>query len=128
MLPLRYAQTWLMAGLALLAVGLVAALSPMPALAVVKVSDKTIHALVFLAFMVWFAGVFTARLHPSLVVALSAYGLLIELLQTLTRSRQGDVLDLIADVVGILVGWVLSAAGLSRWCATLESWFVRPSP
>ena len=128
MLPLRYARTWLLAGLVLMVLGLFSALLPMPAAVEATVDDKILHGAVFLVFTVWFGGVFDRRFVPAIVVCLSAYGLLIELLQSLTASRQGDVLDLVADVAGVLLGWALSAAGLSRWCATLESWFADQKP
>lgn len=128
MLPLRYAWTWLAAGLLLLAIGLVAALEPVPSLVAVTLNDKLIHLTGFLFFMLWFGGVFQTRLAPVVVVALSSYGLLIELLQSLTPTRSAEFLDLVADVAGVLLGWALSAAGLSRWCVKLESWLVRPSP
>lgn len=128
MLPLRYAWTWLVAGLVLLIIGLVAALSPVPSVVAVTLNDKLIHAAGFLVFMLWFGGVFETRFAPVVVVALSAYGLLIELLQSLTPTRQAETLDLVADVAGVLLGWALSAAGLSRWCVKLESWLVRQNP
>ncbi len=128
MLPLRYARTWLVAGALLMAMGLVLALLPASSVMPVSVSDKVAHAATFLVLMLWFGGVFEPRVAPFLVVTLSAYGLLIEMLQSLTPTRQAEFMDLIADVAGILLGWSLSAAGLSRWCVTLESWFTRRNP
>ena len=69
MLPLRYAWAWLVAGSILLALGLVSALSPMPAVVTLSLNDKVIHATAFLFFMLWFGGVFTARFAPLVVVA-----------------------------------------------------------
>jgi len=125
MLPLRYARLWLVAGLVLLLAGLVTALSPSPTVVEGMINDKFLHAAAFLFFMLWFGGVFEPRFAPFLVVGLSLYGLLIELLQSLTPTRQADFFDLVADVAAVLLGWALSAAGFSRWCATLESWFAR---
>jgi VanZ family protein len=128
MLPLRYARTWLVAGLILLAIGLVAALEPVPSAVAVTFNDKFIHITGFLVFMVWFGGIFEGRFAPVIAAALSSYGILIELLQSLTPTRSAEALDVVADVVGVLLGWALSAAGLSRWCAKIESWLVRPGP
>jgi VanZ family protein len=129
MLPLRYARAWLVAGVTLLLVGLVLALSPVPPPIVpLSVNDKLIHASGFVIFMLWFGGIFKARLAPLVVLGLSAYGLLIEMLQSLVPARQAEVLDLVADVAGVLLGWLLCAAGLSRWCQKLESWLVRQKP
>ncbi|MDH4133014.1 MAG: hypothetical protein OEV95_14550 [Gemmatimonadota bacterium] len=91
-------------------------------------NDKLLHTVGFLAFMVWFGGVFERRFLPGVALALALYGLLIEVLQGLTVTRQAEGLDLVADLAGILLGWLLSAAGLSRWCTKLESWLPRPNP
>jgi VanZ family protein len=128
LLPLRYPRSWLAAGLLLLGFGLVAALTAVPAAVTVAVNDKLIHLIGFVGLMVWFGGIFQPRLGPVLALSLSAYGLLIELLQSLTVTRQAEGLDLLADIAGVLLGWLLSAAGLSRWCTKLESWFGSVNP
>jgi len=126
--PLRYARAWLFSGALLLVLGLVSALSPVQSVVPLSMNDKVLHALGFLFFMLWFGGVFQARFAPALVVGLASYGILIEVLQSFTTTRQAEFLDLGADLAGILVGWALSAAGFSRWCATLESWLVPQKP
>jgi VanZ family protein len=126
MLPLRYSRYWLAAGFVFLALGLVSALSPISSRIPVTLNDKLLHTGGFLFFMLWFGGIFRSGRLPYVVVALSAYGLLVEVLQSFTPTRQAEFLDLIADVVGVLVGWAVTAAGTSLWCAKLESWFVRP--
>lgn len=127
MLPLRYAWAWLAAGILILALGLASALLPVSS-SMPSLNDKLVHTAGFLGFMVWFGGVFERRRLPWVALGLGAYGLLIELLQSLTPTRQAEGLDLAADVAGILLGWLLSLAGLSRWCTKLESWLARPSP
>jgi VanZ family protein len=126
MLPLRYSRYWLAAGCVLLALGLASALSPISSRIPLTLNDKLLHVGGFLFFMVWFGGIFKARWLPYVVVALSAYGLLIELLQSFTPTRQAEFLDLIADVTGVLSGWAVTVAGASLWCTKVESWFVRP--
>jgi VanZ family protein len=128
LLPLRHARAWLFAGLLLLGFGLVSALLPVTGPVPLTINDKVIHLLAFTGFMVWFAGIIEARHAPLIALGLSAYGLLIEGLQSLTVTRHAEALDVVADVAGILLGWLLSAAGLSRWCAKLESWFGSRNP
>lgn len=125
MLPLRYAYVWLVCGLLLLSFGVLSALSPLPS-SMATLNDKLLHTGGFLAYMLWFGGLFERRFLPGIALALTVYGLLIELLQSLTLTRQGEFADLVADVAGILLGWLLSAAGLSRWCTKLESWLAGP--
>jgi len=127
MLPLRYGWIWLAAGLLILGFGLVSALSTPPA-GMGLLNDKFVHAVGFLGFMLWFGGIFQRRFLPWVALSLAGYGLSIELLQSLTPTRQAEGLDLAADVAGILLGWLLSVAGLSRWCTLLESWLARPNP
>ncbi len=124
MQALRYGRAWLFAGAVLLVIGLLSALSPVQSLVPVSMNDKVLHALGFLFFMLWFGGVFPVRVAPLLVVGLASYGIFIEVLQSFTPTREAEFLDLVADLAGILVGWALSRAGFSRWCATLESWLV----
>ncbi|MEO7386253.1 MAG: VanZ family protein [Gammaproteobacteria bacterium] len=127
MLPLRYARSWLVMGVLILLIGLILTLSPLPS-GTPSFNDKVVHATGFFGFMLWFGGLFENRRLPLVALALSGYGVLIEMLQALTPARQAEGLDLVADVAGVLLGWLVCAAGLSRWCTTLESWLVPQNP
>ena len=103
---------WLVAGLVLLVWAWSSALLPLPPACPVTLNDKLLHAAGFLFFMLWFGGVFEARFAAvASSWRLSAYGLLIELLQSLTPTRQAEVLDLVADVAGVLLGWAPERCG-----------------
>ena len=128
MLPLRYERAWLLAGFLVLVASLVVALAPAGTNMPFNVNDKVLHVVAFVALMVWFSGLFEVRYLLWLAAGLAGYGLLIEVLQSFTPTRQAEGLDLVADIVGILLGWLLSIAGLRRWCLVLESWFVRQNP
>jgi VanZ family protein len=119
-LPLRYKWFWFGAGVATLAVILVLALAPLATPLPVMQGDKILHFLAFTYLAVWFLGVFEARLSLSVVTALAAYGVLIELLQSFTLYRSADIYDVLADVAGIGAGWLLACAGLRRWCGQVE--------
>lgn len=121
LLPLRHAHIWATLGGVLLAVILVLALLPDPGQLPINYNDKFAHALAFMVLMIWFSGVVELRRLPMLAICLAAYGVLIELLQGLTVTRRPELLDLGADIAGILLGWVLAIAGLRRWCIWLES-------
>lgn len=126
--PLRFAPAWLAMGMVLVSGSLYLALIPVAGLFPPSVSDKALHALGFFGLMTWFTGLVEFRVAPRLAICLAAYGLLIELLQGLTRTRQADYQDLLADVVGILLGWLACAGGLRHWCTWLESWLAPRDP
>ena len=128
MLPLRFERAWLLAATLVLVVSLIFALAPAAATGPLDLNDKLIHALAFLCLTVWFSGLFEARYLPWLMAGLTGYGLLIEVLQSFTATRHPEAMDLVADVAGILLGSLLSIAGLRRWCLVLESWFVSQKP
>ena len=128
MLPLRYERAWLLAGFLMLVASLVVAMAPAGTTMLFDLNDKVLHTVAFIGLMVWFSGLFEVRYLLWLAAGLAGYGLLIEVLQSFTPTRQAEGLDLVADIVGILLGWLLSIAGLRRWCLVLESWFVRQKP
>lgn len=127
MQSLRFTPFWYAVGIALLIAGIVVALMPGSAVPV-KYNDKLLHALGFVFFMVWFCGLVRPRHMVWVALSLLLYGLLMEYLQSLSPVRQAEGLDLVADSVGILLGWLLSLAGLRHWPATLESWLPTRNP
>lgn len=66
--------------------------------------DKANHALAFGAMTLLGAVAYPARLW-RLLLALLAYGVLIEILQGLTGYRDSDWHDVIADGAGLLLAW-----------------------
>jgi VanZ family protein len=76
-------------------------------------SDKVVHAALFAAL----AGAGRWRFGPlrAVLVAALAYGALSEVVQWLALPhRSGDVLDVLADSVGALLGWLLVGGLLRR--------------
>jgi hypothetical protein len=69
--------------------------------------DKANHALAFAVLALLGALAYPGRL-ARVLIALLAYGALIEVLQSLTRYRSGEWLDLLADAVGLLLAWPLA--------------------
>lgn len=69
--------------------------------------DKANHALAFAVLAVLGGIAYPGRL-ARVLVALLAYGALIEVLQTFTPDRTGEWLDLLADAVGLLLAWPLA--------------------
>lgn len=123
MVPLRYPYLWLIGGL--LVMGLILAISVAPAgglLAIQIVSDKTSHFLAFCSLMLWFSGVFEARNAIWVGLGLLAFGVLIEVVQSLLPYRMAETRDVLADALGIVAGWALAHAGLRGWTRWVEAW------
>jgi len=85
---------------------LVLALVPSPPPMVTTGWDKSNHLLAFAVLTCLGCKAFPQRL-AIVVPALLAYGALIEIMQSLTKSRSAEWLDLFADSLGILLGWML---------------------
>jgi VanZ family protein len=76
-------------------------------------SDKVVHAGLFLLL----AGTAALRFGASwsVLLVVLGYAALSEVVQALLLTRRsGDLLDLLADVVGALAGWLLAARRTAR--------------
>jgi VanZ family protein len=89
-----------------LLVGLVVALLPPQTLVPPTGWDKANHAIAFAVFAVLGCVSYPAR-TAGVLLGLLAYGALIELLQGLTTYRSAEALDVLADGVGLALGWTL---------------------
>lgn len=119
---LRYRRLWFGVGIAIAVAILVVCLVPGGRLPDVRVSDKTEHLVAFMMLAFWFGSIVVRRDLFWLVVALVAFGGLIELAQGAMRlGRQADVRDLVADTIGVLLGLALAMTPLGRWASWLEN-------
>ena len=68
--------------------------------------DKSNHLLAF-AVMSWLGCMAYPRHNALVLLALLAYGALIEVLQSFTPHRSAELGDLFADSLGLVPGWLL---------------------
>ena len=124
---LQLRRLWLSVGYLLVFNILILSLAPLDSAPTLTLpySDKAVHALVFMLLMIWFSGLMPPRLYPRLFLVLLIYGGLIEFLQQFTPYRTLEFLDVVADFVGLSVGWGLALAGLNGWPRHLERLFGR---
>ena len=84
-------------------------------------ADKLEHALAYSLLMLWFSQIYRQRTSRILLaVLLLAMGIAIEYLQRETGYRTFDYADMLADAVGVMVGWAWSLTALGRVFAYLE--------
>lgn len=108
---------WLAVGWALvIAVGY---LSLAPSLPKVDVGhfDKVGHFLAYFALMSWFGFVYLRASHRLIGVQLVTLGVLLEGAQWAFGHRAIELLDVAANVAGIVAGWLLAG---TRFASLLE--------
>jgi VanZ like family len=80
-------------------------------------ADK-VHHLWFFALLFWIGHRAAVRPAWALALGLLAYGLSMEFAQSLTPSRSASLLDVVADAVGIALGWWLAERAKSKAAAS----------
>ena len=104
--PVFSLRIWRLAFLACLVAVLVLSLVPSSPEALTTGWDKTNHLLGFAGLA--FLGCHSyPRRAGAVLLALLAYGGLIEILQFLTPYRLAEWGDLLADALGLVLGWLL---------------------
>ena len=118
---MRYRGYWLAA--AWLQVGAVIVLGLLPSMPSLGFSfgDKIAHFIEFFVVMAWFGGLYEARGQRIAFAGLALLGAGIELLQGLQLFRTLDLGDLVANLAGLLAGWLAARTWLHNWCARVEA-------
>lgn len=124
MIALRYPWRWQLAGFLLLVFVMIAALVPkLPfhELALqFRISDKVMHIAAFAFLAVWFSGQYEKRSYWRIALGLIAFGILIELVQSMVSYRTAEWMDLIGDAAGITIGLLIGVLGAGGWSMRVE--------
>jgi VanZ family protein len=123
---LHYPHLWFGIGLFIAACIAVTCLVPARDLPDIALWDKLKHALSWAVLASCFAAVLQRRHLLWLVMAVTAFGGLIEIAQeAMQLGRHAEWADLLADFIGAAVGVALAATPLGRWPDFIESMFKR---
>ncbi|GMU44309.1 MAG: hypothetical protein AMXMBFR25_22950 [Lysobacterales bacterium] len=82
-------------------------------------ADKLHHALAYAVLMLYF-GQLTRR-RALIAAALIGYGIAIELLQSQMPSRSAELVDLLANLVGMGFGALLLRSPAGRWLNAVDA-------
>lgn len=114
--PLHFAKLWLAIGWLLVGLVIFESLRPdPPSFDFVPYWDKWGHLLSYGILMGWFAQIYQKRRQRIwIAAALVVLGIAIEFAQQQTGYRTFEYLDMVADGVGVLIGYGLSWTPLGR--------------
>jgi VanZ family protein len=110
--PLRLFPLWLLVGAGLIALVIFLSLTPKPPhLVDFKMSDKLGHGLAYAALMGWFGQLYRGKLPLALfALGFVLLGVSMEYLQMWGGVRDFEYDDMLADTIGVVVGWILTAS------------------
>jgi VanZ family protein len=119
---LRFARFWLVFGWISVIAAFYYSLAPVYDLKLPDWNDKTEHCVGYFLLTFWFCGIYPRRSYWKVGLAMLGMGALVEILQGLMRmGRHADVMDLVADAVGIAPALLLSLTPLGRWPRWIEA-------
>ncbi len=128
MLQLQYPRLWQYLSISGLAVVLTATLIPSGWLwpddprSFYAFSDKWLHGITFAVLALWFSGQYARRAYWRIVLGLLAFGLLIELCQSVLSYRTAEMADMLANAAGMTAGLLIAMAGAGGWSLHFEKW------
>jgi VanZ family protein len=117
---LHYFKLWQTIGWLLVAAVIYLTLTPSPPHIDVLTHDKLQHGLGYLCLMLWFGQLYKPARHLQLAVSLIFLGIVLEVLQGVSGLRQFEFLDMLANSVGVLIGWLLNRTLLGTLLLRLE--------
>ena len=122
MLSLRFPKVWIGLGWLLVAGVSFGSLLPAPNFDIVD-NDKLVHFSSYFLLTIWFCGLYGKRRNYIVIAAvLIGLGALLDLLQGATSTRHFDIYDILANTIGVLLGFVLALVLIGGWCQTVERW------
>lgn len=104
-----YQRLWQIIGIVYLVFVLIISLIPTPNIETpLSHSDKIVHFLIYFIMVSWFGQTKLFRFKLRYIIVLSiVFGILIELLQSLTSYRQFESFDILANSLGSLSAYAL---------------------
>jgi len=83
-------------------------------------NDKFLHMCVFLIMTIWLSGQYTFDSFKKIGFLLFLFGVVIEIIQFVLPYRNAELLDLLANLLGIFIAIVIVNLGYFGWLLKLE--------
>jgi len=125
--PLKWSRMWWTVGYLLVAFVVAVSLLPPGNLPQVDIDwiDKLFHFAAYLVLMLWFVQINPRHRYGFIMRLFIKMGLALEVAHGLIGYRMFDVWDMVANVLGVVAGWGLGAAGVNRVFAGIERVWAR---
>ncbi len=118
---LRLTRLWWSVGWAMVLYITISCLEPPRYVPNLHLWDKAEHALAFFGMSVWFGGLVRRTRYPVIAVLMLLFGAGIEIAQgAMKLGRDEDVMDWVADAVGIALAVTVLYLGLGAWTLWVE--------
>jgi len=122
---LLYRERWVAIGWLLVGGVVYLSLTPEPPDVEVAGADKLGHFFAYLMLMIWFCALYAGWPRVAHAVGLITLGVALEILQGMTAYRYPEVLDVVANTLGVACGWGLGLGPASGFLAGVERWLAR---
>ena len=122
---LRFRGLWLLIGYSLIAliVYLSVTSDPVDLDTGLPFQDKLFHMLAYFTLTAWFVQIYhVKRQLNGWAIAFICLGLSMEYVQSFEPTRQADFADMIANAIGVTLGYALSATPLRYVLVRIESY------
>ena len=83
-------------------------------------NDKFLHMCIFFIMTIWLSGQYTFDSFNKIGFLLFLFGSFIEIIQFVLPYRDGELLDLLANLLGIFIAIVVANLGYFGWLLKLE--------
>jgi VanZ family protein len=122
MQPLKWKPLWLAIGWLLLLAIVYLSVAPVPISVPGAGGDKFGHVIAYAAAMFWFAQIYgDARARMFIATGLVGLGIGLEYVQALTQYRTFEYADMVADAIGVAIGWIASPPRVMNVLARIEA-------
>lgn len=119
---IRFHRIWLSLGWSLVLFVVYLSLTPNPITIMDAQGDRVDHVAAYAILMLWFAQLYPRSDHRRMLAgALFALGISLEFGQLLTDTRTFEIADIIADGVGVALGWAVAPPRTVNLLGRLES-------
>ena len=118
---LRWRALWIALGWSIAAGIVWLSLTPSPPKLDFTMGDKIGHFIGYGTLMFWFCQLYGAwRARAGYALGFAAMGIVLEFIQGAIGYRTYELLDMVANSIGVLLGWTGAQFAGDRWLARLE--------